>query len=279
VLVDGPPALRPMPGSDVERVINSRALILKVGNVFYLNASDHWYEASDVGGRWTLIPIPPAFLDAAKQTAMASQSVDLMPPGTNAVTTTPAIFVSTVPAELIQTEGPPNLVPIEGTELMQVQNSDNALFFSDPIQRYYVLISGRWFNASSLEGPWGFVPYKELPKDFDKIPPTHPKANALDPPDGHGATQRSEAGIDLRRRTTVQAHCRHSAALRDQYRHACHRSGRAHLLQRAKRRVVCSGITDRTMARRDKCACGHLYDPGQFAAALCDLRAGLRLDA
>src|SRR5258708_17016104 len=40
-------------------------------------------------------------------------------------------------------------------------------------------MSGRWFEGSSLEGPWGFVPYKDLPKDFAKIPPTHPKANAL----------------------------------------------------------------------------------------------------
>ena len=179
VLVDGPPALRQMPGLQVERVINSRALILKVGNTYYLNASDHWCQANNVGGPWTLAQSPPDSLEAAKQAAAVSQSVDLMPPGTNAVTTTPAIFVSTVPAELIQTEGPANLVPIEGTQLMQVQNSDNALFFYDPNQRYYVLASGRWFDASSLDGPWAFVPYTSLPKDFAKIPPTHPKANAL----------------------------------------------------------------------------------------------------
>lgn len=179
VLVDGPPALRPMPGLDVERVINSRALILKVGNVFYLNASDHWYQAVEVGGPWTLASSPPAVVESAKQVAVAAQSVDLIPPGTHAVTTTPALYVSTVPAELIQTEGPPNLVPIEGTELVQVQNSDNALFLSTTNQHYYVLISGRWFNASSLAGPWGFVPYNQLPKDFAKIPPSHPKANVL----------------------------------------------------------------------------------------------------
>jgi hypothetical protein len=179
VLVDGSPALRPMPGLSIERVINSRALILKVGSVFYLNASDHWYQAVDVGGQWTLAPSPPASLEAAKQAAVANQNVDLMPSSTNAVTTTPAIFVSTVPAELIQTEGSPNLVPIEGTKLMQIQNSDNALFFYDPSQRYYVLISGRWFDAGTLEGPWKFVPYNGLPKDFAKIPPTHPKANVL----------------------------------------------------------------------------------------------------
>ncbi len=179
VLVDGPPVLRPMPGLDLQRVINSRALILKDGGVFYLYASDQVYQAPDVAGPWTWIASPPASLDSAKQAAVASQSVDLMPLGTNAVTTTPAIFVSTVPAELIQTEGPPNLVPIEGTELMQVENSDNALFFYDSNQRFYLLISGRWFNASSLQGPWEFVPYKQLPKDFANIPPTHPKANAL----------------------------------------------------------------------------------------------------
>src|ERR1022692_956919 len=179
VLVDGPPVLRPVPNLDVQRVINSQALILKSVGPFYLNASDHWYQATDIEGPWTLTANPPAVLEAARQAAVTDVSIDLMPPGTNAVTTTPALFVSTVPAELIQTEGAANLVPIEGTDLMQVQNSDNALFFYDSNQRYYVLLSGRWFNAKSPEGPWEFVPYKQLPKDFAKIPPTHPKANAL----------------------------------------------------------------------------------------------------
>src|SRR5258708_13683098 len=116
-----------------------------------------------------------------------------MPSGTNALTTTPAVFVSTVPAELIQTEGPPNLVPIEGTELMQVQNSDNALFFDELSQRYYVLFSGRWFDSASLEGPWSFVPYGQLSKDFAKIPPDHPKANVL--VSVPGTPQANEAGI------------------------------------------------------------------------------------
>src|SRR2546428_3191499 len=105
-----------MTGSTAQRVINSRALILKDGGVFYLSAAGEWYQAPDVGGPWTWTASPPASLDAAKQAAVASQSVDLMPLGTNAVTTMPAIFVSTTPDELIQTEGPANLVPIEGTD-------------------------------------------------------------------------------------------------------------------------------------------------------------------
>src|SRR5947208_4082116 len=146
-----------MPGLSVERVINSRALILKDGGVFYLYAADQWYQAPDVGGPWTWIANAPASLDVAKQAAVASQIVDLMPLGTNAVTLMPAIFVSTTPAELIQTEGPANLVPIEGTDLMQVENSDNALFFYNSNQRFYFLISGRWFDARSLLGPLQFV--------------------------------------------------------------------------------------------------------------------------
>jgi len=51
------------------------------------------------------------------------------------------------------------------------------------------LISGRWFNASSIRGPWSFVPYKQLPQDFAKIPPTHPKANVP------GTVQANEAII------------------------------------------------------------------------------------
>jgi len=181
VLVDGPPVLRAVPGFSVQRVINSTALILKEGPIYYLNAFNNWYETAEVvDGEWTLSLSSPAPLEQVKQAVMANNSLDLMPPGANGASNTPRVFVSTVPAELVQTEGAPNLVPIEGTQLMQVQNSDNGLFFYAPNQRFYVLLSGRWFDASSLdEGPWAFVPYQELPKDFAKVPPTHPKANVL----------------------------------------------------------------------------------------------------
>jgi hypothetical protein len=179
VLVDGPPVLRPIPGLNVQRVINTRALIVSLGGRFYLYASDHWYESDSVQGAWSVAVNPPAALEPARQAEAASQTVDLMPPGTNAVSTTPAIYLSTVPAELIQTEGDPRLVPIEGTDLMQIQNSDNAVFLCESDQHFYVLLSGRWFKSISVKGPWQFVPYKGLPRDFAKIPATHPKANVL----------------------------------------------------------------------------------------------------
>src|SRR5882762_4123394 len=103
VLVDGPPVLRPIPGLNIERVINTRALIVKLEGQFYLYASDHWYESDALEGKW-MVTTPTAELELARRADVASLNPDLMPPGTNAVNTTPAIYVSTVPAELIQTE-------------------------------------------------------------------------------------------------------------------------------------------------------------------------------
>ena len=39
------------------------------------------------------------------------------------------------------------------------------------------LISGRWFRAPSLDGPWQFVPADHLAPDFANIPDTSPKEN------------------------------------------------------------------------------------------------------
>src|SRR5207253_22125 len=43
----------------------------------------------------------------------------------------------------------------------------------------YVLISGRWFRARSLDGPWAHVAPERLPADFAKIPENHPKGRVL----------------------------------------------------------------------------------------------------
>jgi hypothetical protein len=181
VLVDGPPVLRPAPVPGFERVINTRALIVKFGDTYYLTAMNYWYQAAAVDGPWKPISVIASALTSMEEAAVAANQVDLMRPeeGTSLPEQPPAIYVSTVPAELIQTDGLPQFLPVEGTQLLQVQNSDNAIFMDVDTNDYYVLISGRWFKTKSLNGPWTFVPYKNLPADFAKIPPDHPKANAL----------------------------------------------------------------------------------------------------
>jgi hypothetical protein len=178
VLVDGDPVLRPF--GDAERVINTRALIVKDGDAFYLSALNFWYQAPEIAGPWTPLAQPPGFLAQMRQAA--GDQVDLIAPETDAAppAAPPALFVSTVPAELIQTDGAPQFVPIADTALLQAQNSDDAIFLDGQTGDYFVLISGRWFKSASLEGePWRFASAKELPADFARIPADNPRANVL----------------------------------------------------------------------------------------------------
>lgn len=183
VLVDGQPVLRPMTGlPDVQRVLNTYALIVKLQNRFYLTALNFWYQAKQIEGPWTPVADPPAVLDQVKQAAAEAKVTDLMPPapGSAEIATPPALRVSTAPAELIQTDGPARMLPIEETDnLLQIQNSDDAIFMNVRENKFYVLLSGRWFKSDSLRGPWEFAPAKSLPEDFAKIPADHSRANAL----------------------------------------------------------------------------------------------------
>jgi hypothetical protein len=186
VLVDGEPALRAAKGVPaLWRVINTTALILQdpVAKVYYLWALERWWESKEVTGEWKPAVSPPATLQKAKE-ALAKEFNPLegkdpdgkpvFDPGV-----VPQMIVATRPTELLQSKGPPQLTPIPGTELLYVANSPNDIFMVLGAQTYYALISGRWFTAKALTGPWAFVPGKALPADFAKIPPDHAMADVL----------------------------------------------------------------------------------------------------
>ena len=89
----------------------------------------------------------------------------------------PAIVVASEPTELIVTQGEPNYSPIDGTQLLYASNTTGHVFKYLADQRTYVLVTGRWFRADTTAGPWTFVPGKDLPPDFAKIPDESPKEN------------------------------------------------------------------------------------------------------
>ncbi|MGZ3697851.1 MAG: hypothetical protein ACXWP5_07005, partial [Bdellovibrionota bacterium] len=91
----------------------------------------------------------------------------------------PKIQVATQPTELIQTRGKPDFQSIEGTHLLFAENTDDNLFLDQTDQKYYVLLSGRWYRAKSLQGPWGNVSARSLPADFALIPKNHRKGAVL----------------------------------------------------------------------------------------------------
>jgi len=78
----------------------------------------------------------------------------------------PPIMVSTKPAILLMTDGPPIMGSIQGTKLKYVVNTNWDLIRED--DDYYLLNSSQWLKSEDLKGPWKFT--GKLPKDFQKIP-------------------------------------------------------------------------------------------------------------
>jgi hypothetical protein len=183
VLVDGPPILKPLTG-DYQRVVNTRAVLLQNTNTLnqgnYLYAGGRWYKAPALEGPWAANPNLQPGLEAALMAAQATKEVDLLlPKDTNAPPPNLQVYVSTVPAELLETTGAASMQSVADTELLYVSNTSNALFYCLNDASYYALLSGRWFKGKSLSGPWAFVPPGQLPDDFAKIPSDHEKSNVL----------------------------------------------------------------------------------------------------
>ena len=187
VPIDGAPVLREVPGTGLQRVVNTRALILydpalnkPASARYYLFVIDHWRQAQHLAGPWTASANPAADLEKARQLAVQEDQVDLLdediedgePLDASAV-----VYVSTEPAELLQTDGPAQYAPIQGTQLLYVTNSPNSIFLDLRTASHYVLISGRWYRARALQrGPWEYIAAGNLPGDFAMIPSEHATA-------------------------------------------------------------------------------------------------------
>ena len=125
VPIDGAPVWRTVPGTKLERVLNTRALVVLDDSTgrFYIHLFDNFVEAPSIAGPWTLAArVPPSIVTL--EVSLAKQNViDPMTGPTDPKTKekaslkhgVPDVVVTTTPTELIVTEGPPDWVPIEGT--------------------------------------------------------------------------------------------------------------------------------------------------------------------
>lgn len=182
VLVDGQPSLRPITGSSLLRVINTQALIVldQSSGTYYLRMNGGWMQSSKIDGPWTATGNPPDSLAAVLQQASTSSNIQLYnPPKGASPQATPTLYVSTVPAELIVTQGPPSFQPVSGTQLLHAANSTSSLFMDITNQTYYLVISGRWFSTKDFSTPWQFVPAAQLPADFSNVPENAPAGTVL----------------------------------------------------------------------------------------------------
>jgi hypothetical protein len=174
IIIDGEPVLRPIADTPFERVINTPALVIrdKTSARFYLEGNGQWFAADSIKGPWSFVQSPPAEVAALSpvKTEVGSVRANEGPP---------KIIVSSSPAELLMSDSLPDFKPVRGTALQYAADSDSQLFFHTKERQAYLLLSGRWFKAASLQGPWTYVAPHDLPDDFRKIPPGTPQAVVL----------------------------------------------------------------------------------------------------
>src|SRR5688572_9030911 len=187
VLIDGEPKLQDDKDLKMKRVINSAFLIVESPDdkKFYLYGGQFWYASADLKQGYQPVTALPKSITALDQQLKKQQTEKTQ----KAEGGPPAVLVSTMPTELIQSKGEANYANITDTNLLYVSNSDNDIFKSMDNQSFYVLISGRWYSSLKLEGPWTYVPSDKLPGDFAKIPEGSPKDNVLASVAGTQASQ------------------------------------------------------------------------------------------
>jgi hypothetical protein len=177
VPIDGVPVYRPVPGTRLQRIMNTKAVILRdAAGMCFLKTLDGWMEAYSLDtGSWSVSGAPPEGGTEALRQAVASGTVDL-PDGLARKNPVPIVVISMTPTVMIVTDGPMVFATIEGTSLQYVANTKADVFREPTDQELYLLTSGRWFRSWKPEGPWQSIAGSELPADFARIPDGSPKA-------------------------------------------------------------------------------------------------------
>jgi hypothetical protein len=175
VMTDGEPVFAPLPDTKLKYVVNTNwDLFHYKEKEWYLRHGKRWLKAKKLGGPWKLDNSLPGDFKKLPDDGNWVEVKAANPPakGDKSV---PTVFNSERPAELIVTEGQPSLSTITAGGLEYVHDTESDLFRYD--NNFYYLVSGRWFRAATLRGPWMHV--TELPAEFASIPVEGPKGHVL----------------------------------------------------------------------------------------------------
>lgn len=199
ITIDGEPRLVAVQTTDLQRVVNTSSIVLFESDKkkFYVRVMDWWMEAPQLDGPWTYASKLPDEMKKAEE-YIAEKTKTQVPqndPALNQATSgdgqkkqaslkeagkkaeIPIVFVVYAPTELVEIKGEPQYAAIPGTDLEYVANTNGTILRFGG--EHYILISGRWFKNTSLNGEWTFVDGSAIPAEFAKIPADSPKASAL----------------------------------------------------------------------------------------------------
>ena len=171
----GKPVFEPIAGSTLQYAANANSEVVHdpSATTYYVRIKSGWFSSAAITGPFVQAAAPAG---AATIPAVGPWVHPLA--GGSATATAPRFIVSLVPAALIDIDGEVQFANIPGTQLRYVNNTPSDVFFSRTTTVWYVLISGRWFSAANLNGPWHFAS-NHLPKDFMEIPEANPRGRVL----------------------------------------------------------------------------------------------------
>jgi hypothetical protein len=175
---DGDPIWSPIKENDLKFAVNTNWDLFQHGptGTYYLRNDTTWLKASNLKGPWTAAgKLPDSFMKLPADDNWKDVKANL--PGKN-VSHLPTVFFSTVPSELILLDGEPKYIPVQGSGLLWVSNTESDLFRLGKDGSFYYLVAGRWFSAPNLNSSWTFVTPK-LPADFKRISLEHPRSRVL----------------------------------------------------------------------------------------------------
>jgi len=209
VFTDGIPRLKWNRDYALRAVANSPFAILESSdNWWYCYGGRHWYIAPSPEGPWqhTTYIAPDlhhvaAFIDDIND--RESEHSDTLREGNAVITTLP---FSSTPAELLRTTGDPAFNTIPGTRLRYAANTDDPLLLDTITHKYHLLISGRWFTAPSLAGPWKYLSPDSLSPDFARIPEGSPADQVLASVPGTAAAREAIIDAGIPQTATIDRH-------------------------------------------------------------------------
>ena len=180
VIFDGNPIWSPIDANDLKFAVNTNWDVFEhtATKTYFLRVNASWMTAHSIMGPWTpAAKLPPSFskLPADENWKEVRSAV---PGKVLTAAQVPTVFVSAEPAEMILMSGEPAYTPVSGTRLLWVNNTESDVFRMGQTGLFYFLVSGRWFSAPALSGPWTFATLA-LPEDFKRIPLEHPRSRAL----------------------------------------------------------------------------------------------------
>lgn len=175
---DGEPIWSPIKENELKFAVNTNWDLFHhpPTGMHYLRYQKMWLMATDVRGPWSgagKLPESFAKLPADDNWKDVRESL----PGSY-VKDPPTVFVSSEPAELIYIQGEPKFVPVPGTRLYWISNTESDLFRLGNDGPFFYLVAGRWFSTPSVGGAWTFAT-PNLPEDFRRISLEHARSRVL----------------------------------------------------------------------------------------------------